>query len=147
MKPSPAHFIGYGRLEDLVAAHADPSEPFYVEFLSRRIPGDPIGWTEQTVLVQDFDPEGRVRYVRIPCGGYDLIHGTPFDEARAQEARERGSERHEAVLGYLTSRGYRVERAAIAMPRDLILLDGYADVLDPGGGTGVKRCRQGAIRG
>ena len=122
-------FIGYGRLEDLLAAHEDREEPFYVEFLVRRFPGHPIGWAEQTVVVQDFDPKGRVRYCRISLGGYDLLHGQPFDEERARSARDRAKERHAAVLERLASLGCRIERATIATPKDLVLLDVDADFL------------------
>lgn len=122
-------FLGYGRLEDLVAAHADPDDPFYVEFLTRRYPGDPLGWLQQTVVVQDFDPQGRVRYVRIGCGGFDLFHGHPFDEARAARAKAYAQRRHEAIRDHLLARGYRIERATVAMPKDLVLLEGTADFL------------------
>jgi hypothetical protein len=130
MHPSASHFIGYGRLEDLLEAHTDLAQPLYVELLIRRIPGDPIGWAQQTILVQDFDQEERVRYCRLPCGGYDLIHGEAFSPEKAQQVREFANQRHTAVLEYLKAQGFKMERATVAMPKELVFLDGTAGFLD-----------------
>jgi hypothetical protein len=127
---TPEYFIGYRKLEELVAAHTNRSQPFYAELLTRRISGEPIGCAEMTIVVQDFDDAGRVRYCRLPAGEYDLIYGAPFDEGKARRLREAAVERFEAALGYLTSAGFKVERATIAIPRDLILLSGTADLLE-----------------
>lgn len=131
MEPSQSQsgfFIGYGRLEDLLA-HTDPSRPLYVELLTRRTQGNPLGWAEQYILVQDMDETSRVRYCRVCCGGYDLLHGGVFDREGACRAQDHARQRYERVLQFLASRNIRVERATIAIPKDLVLLNGGADFL------------------
>jgi hypothetical protein len=135
MEPSPRNpshrFIGYGRLEDLIAAHADPSKPFYVEFTVQRTSGDPLGWATEAVTVQDFDDRGNVRYVRILFGGYHLMGGQPFEEEVAKKVFARSKDGFERITEHLTANGFTVERAIVAAPRDLILLTGRADFLGP----------------
>ena len=122
-------FIGYGWLEDLVTAHADPSRPFYAEFAVQRFPGDLLGWAAESVTVQDFDPDGHVRYCRISFGGYHLLGGRPFEEDVAERVAARAKEGFERIVGYLAANGFRVERAMVAMPKDLPVLAGSARLL------------------
>jgi hypothetical protein len=128
--PSPC-FIGYGRLEDLVAAHSDPAQPFYVEFTVQRTQGDPLGWATEAVTVQDFDDRGNVRYCRIQFGGYHLMGGQPFEEEVARKVFARSKDGFERITEYLAASGFKIERAMVAAPRDLILLMGSAGFLCP----------------
>jgi hypothetical protein len=136
--PNPfPRFIGYGRLEDLIAAHADPSQPFYVEFTVQRASGNPLGWATECVTVQDFDDRGNVRYCRIVLGGYDLLGGQPFEEDKARRAHSRAKEGLGHITEHLASNGFTVERATVAAPRDLVLLNGSADFLGPASRPGT----------
>ena len=128
--PSPC-FIGYGRLEDLVAAHADPSQPFYVEFTVQQTSGSHLGWATEAVTVQDFDVHGNVRYCRIEFGGYALLGGQPFEEEIAEKVFVRSKDGYKRITDALVLSGFTVERAMIAAPRDLVLLAGSAGCLSP----------------
>jgi hypothetical protein len=132
-------FIGYARLEDLVAAHPDRSEPFYLLLVTRRLPGDPVGWVDLVALVQDFAPSGRVRYCRLPAGGYETMGGQPFDVEKARSCHERADRLHREVTDRLSNLGFRIERATVAMPRDLVPLDGTADFLQSPPSNGSRK--------
>jgi hypothetical protein len=117
-------FIGYGRLEDLVALCSDPLQPFLVELVVRRIHGAFLDRAEVSLMIQHLGSNGRLHYCRIPCGSYQLLSNGAYDEELSKRVTDAANLQRVAVLRYLSSLGFVYERATVALPQGLVFLNG-----------------------
>jgi hypothetical protein len=121
------NFIGYGTLEALTSA-ASMLKTLYVNSVTQ--PGKTSARGLRTdrlvVIVSQIDGEGNVHYCRIPTGTISYVAGTPFEDTKS-ERRERHQVMYEMVKEWLTTHGFAIREAVVAMPSNLTYLDGWPD--------------------
>ena len=123
------HFIGYPTIEQF-AAQISVAEPINCMLLTEPGPTTDHGLrTDKLVIVvSQSDDRGDAYYVRLPVGSLSWIGDTAFDSDQPQR-RERARQAYAIVRDWLQAR-FTVREAAIAMPTDYRLLDGWADFLE-----------------
>lgn len=82
-------------------------------------------------LMSQVDDLGNVRYCRIKIGGFLSQDGQTAMFPNEQESAERrASTARQYLLAWLKREGFGViERAVVATPKDLVLLDGVAEFM------------------
>ena len=122
------HFIGYPTIEQF-AAQISAAEPVNCMLLTEPGPTTDHGLrTDKLVIVlSQPDDRGDAHYVRLPVGSLSWIGDTTFGPDQPQR-RERAKQAYAIVRDWLKAR-FPVREAALAMPMDYRLLDGWADFL------------------
>ena len=123
-------FIGYGSLEGLLDSHPTGAPVFISLNEEQGQPGQyGIALHTFALIVSDIR-DGHARYCRIVLGRVQTINGEVFDTGSRERTRQRALSAYRLIEEYIITRhGFTVESAMIAMPRDLKLLDGWADFL------------------
>jgi len=123
-------FIGYGSLEGLLDSHPTGA-PVFISLNEEQGQPRQYGVALHTfaLIVSDIR-DGHARYCRIVLGRVQTINGEVFDTGSRERTRQRALSAYRLIEEYIITRhGFTVESAMIAMPRDLKLLDGWADFL------------------
>ena len=122
-------FLGYPTLEGMFEEDNIFDDVVYALSVSTPVPmtgGLGITRYRAAIVVQWFN-SNIVHYCRIPTGSSDFLAGLAMADDHDQ--REAGREQAwQIVLGWLKERVYVVE-ATIAVPNDMVLLDGRAGFL------------------
>ncbi len=123
-------FIGYGSLEGLLDSHPTGAPVFISLNEEQGQPGQyGVALHTFALIVSDIR-DGHARYCRIVLGRVQTINGEVFDTGSRERTRQRALSAYRLIEEYIITRhGFTVESAMIAMPRDLKLLDGWADFL------------------
>ena len=126
---SAKHFIGFGLLEDWRWA-IDPARPVQADCIvdsNGHAKNVSLTYWKQVIVVSQ-SKDGDVAYCRIVVDTYKSMNGvTPAFEA---DKHRRHAETAWAVIQtWLAEQGLRWQRAVVATPRNLKMLEGYADCL------------------
>ena len=123
-------FIGYGSLEGLLDTHPADA-PVFLSLNEEQGPPGQYGIALHTLALTVSDiRDGHARYCRMVVGRVQAIGGEAFDTGSRERTRQRALSAYRLIEEYIITRhGFTVESAMIAMPRDLKLLDGWADFL------------------
>ncbi len=123
-------FIGYGSLEGLLDSHPTGAPVFISLNEEQGQPGQyGVALHTFALMVSDIR-DGHARYCRMVLGRVQTIGGEAFDTGSRERTRRRALSAYRLIEEYIiTKHGFAVESAMIALPRDLKLLDGWADFL------------------
>jgi len=125
-------FIGYADLETMLTNTPTliDGHPVAVYVMLLEQPGKMdkhgVAVNDLALVIQDIAPQG-VRYCRLSLASVSTIGGKPLDTHKAKW--ERAQSAYKIVRAWLAERGYTVEEATIAHPRDYVFLDGWAAFL------------------
>lgn len=124
-------WIGYPILEDMLeVVRLRNLETLYVTLIEK--PPETANYSfpsvYSTVLaVQCISPlDGCVRYCHIVLARITYLHGQAFD-SDAKEKHERAHDAFALIQKFLHSQGFTLERALVAMPKNLAVLEGCAE--------------------
>jgi hypothetical protein len=122
-------FIGFGTLEDWLEA-IDSSCPVQADCVVEQDgTNKPLGLAYyKQVIVVSQPARDSVLYARVVVDRYDSMNGhTPiFDE---EKHLRRSKSAWEVTRTWLIEHGLTVQRAVVAMPRSLKLLEGHAEFM------------------
>jgi len=123
-------FIGYGSLEGLLDTHPTGAPIFLSLNEEQGQPGQyGVRLNTFALIVSDIR-DGHARYCRMVLGRVQTMGGEAFDAKSRERTRRRALSAYQIIEEYIITRhGFSVESEMIAMPRDLKLLDGWADFL------------------
>ena len=123
------HFIGYGSLEDWAEA-ISTHEPVYACPLTEPDKPNAQGMRTDRLVITCSQPDdrGHVHYCRLRVGFLQYIGDTPINQDH-EERKQRLDQAWEIVETWLRDRGFTIRRAAVAVPVDLKLMDGWAGFL------------------
>ena len=123
-------FIGYGSLAGLLDSHPTGAPLFLSLNEEQGQPGQyGVRLNTFALMVSDIR-DGHARYCRMVLGRVQTIGSNAFDTGSRERTRQRALSAYWLIEEYIINRhGFPVESAMIAMPRDLKLLDGWADFL------------------
>jgi len=126
---SSKHFIGFGTLEDWRRA-IDPARPVQANCIvdsnghSKHVG---LAYYKQVIIVSQVQ-NGDVMYCRIPVDSYEAVNGhTPAFEPERHQRRAESA--WEIIRAWIANQGLIWQRAIVAVPRGLKMLEGYADCL------------------
>src|SRR5581483_1450957 len=125
--PETPLFVGYAKLEQLVARH-NPNEKLIIGLVTS--PGRPgqmgAAAVSLWIIIQEISGN-QVHYCRILMGKYIVVNGDqPLGDGQ-QRARERGPAAYRIVLDWLRAQGIEpLEGVTVAEPDNLTLLAGHA---------------------
>jgi hypothetical protein len=131
MKNHNGFFVGFHSLEVWQRATAT-LRPVYAIPIEE--PG-PVGnhglqVNDLVVMISQIEPEdAQVYYVRLKVGVLEYLNGSPWGDDNHAERKQRLNQVYELVTAWLAEHGYTVYEGAVAMPRDLKFLNGWADFL------------------
>ena len=119
-------FIGFASLEAWAEA-IDPQRPVLaMPLIQSGIEKGGLRVDELLVVCQQVREEGSVLYCRLRAASLTRCYGEPFDpDWREREAA--WNSLADAVESHLTQRGFTLQRATVAWPRDHVFLEGRAD--------------------
>ena len=123
--------IGYPTLNDFTKA-VDWLKPVYAALVTQPGSADKYGLRQDhhyLTLAQPVPAEDAVRYWRYKAGGVMLINGQPFEADRAHQDVARSKSAYDCITAWLEANDFTIIHGVIAFPRDLMLLDGDADIL------------------
>lgn len=122
-------FIGYPTVEELLAAVFPNRTAYALNFTHQHLKSGSPTLHTQAVIVQ-FVEAGLVHYCRIRVGDYGTLDGVPFGaSATASEVQKQGETALSLIRDFLTEQGCTLKPGLVAMPKDLIWLEGDADFL------------------
>jgi hypothetical protein len=137
-------FLGYARLSDfldeLERQSIESRRPdVYLMPVADRIPWkeSSLGTVIQTVTAQAVLADGEVAYVRVVVGKLMTNNGQPCEPKDAEAIELATASLHRAMEGLFVENGYHVARATVATPRDLVFLQGDADLFGFDRATGL----------
>lgn len=123
------HFIGFGTLADLVAAldRAAPVQADCVTDFSGQNKRLGLTYYKQVIVVSQPAPHGNVLYCRIIVDQYESMNQSPL--FHPEQHLRRAETAWAVVHAWLVEQGLTLQRAVVATPRSLKLLEGHADCL------------------
>ena len=123
-------FIGYSSLEGLLDTHPADA-PVFLSLNEEQGPSGHYGIALSTFALTASDiRDDHARYCRMVLGRVQTINGQAFDTGSRERTRQLALSAYHLVEEQIISRyGFTVENAMISLPRDLKLLDGWADFL------------------
>lgn len=124
------NFIGYGTLEGWSEV-ADRARPIYaVSVLESGGGGGMPEERRQVIQIAQPDTAGDVHYCRIVVGSLTYLYGKPFEGGELYDQKVKRQEAAwEIVHFWLVEQGFTVRRAAVAMPKDFKLMEGWPGFL------------------
>ncbi len=120
--------IGYADLDELLRT-ADSPVVYAMPVETTRPAAHGLSRHELTIVVSQVRADG-VHHCKIRYAELLYMAGRPMDEDKAERARSRFDAAWEAVKTYLAEENFDVRQAAVARPSDLVLVNGWAKILD-----------------
>jgi hypothetical protein len=125
LTPTPSYFVGFDRLEHLLAARLTAKHPTALLYanIQATAPPDWVGLIQTVWLVVAATHQGDCWYWRMPVAAAPLSGASPNALAEARSALE-------AMSTALRSRGLAVVEALMALPTNLPLVDGQTAMIE-----------------
>ena len=124
------HFIGYDSLEEW-AETTDKARPVYALPIQEPGKTDSHGIRSDDLVIvvaQTVPAEAATHYVRLHVTSLEYLNGSPWGDGHG-ERKGRSNQVWELVQAWLSEQGFTVRQAAVAHPKDLRLLDGWANFI------------------
>jgi hypothetical protein len=130
-------FVGFSRLSDflaeldrLVISHGRPD--VYLMPIADSYPWkeSSLGTVHQSIYLMTLRRTGEVAYLRLPMGRYMTNGGVACDPAESGPVLARCDSLFAQLSELVLEAGYQPVRAIVSMPRDLVTLQGEADLFE-----------------
>lgn len=123
-------FVGYGSLEEMLKGLLRGTTVYANHVsISNGIGQHGVRTYELIIMVSRHCPDmNQVHYCRMVLGHLQYMGKTPISED-PNGKRERAQQAWKIVEEWLIEQEFYVAHAMVAMPKDLVLFDGWADFL------------------